>query len=165
MKQSFGDKAVGDQVRLCQDDHDFVAALRLIEAYVAMLGRDLLHQGYDFEIQNLAQHYGPPRSAFLLLERPGEVIGGVGVRPLEDPGICEMKRFYVYPQHRGGGAGRQLCAAILAQARHLGYTHMRLDTLPTMTAAIALYRAFGFKEIENYNQNPFPEAVFFECAL
>jgi hypothetical protein len=42
---------------------------------------------------------------------------------------------------------------------------MRLDTLPTMDAARALYLSLGFRSIERYNDNPIEGVLFFELAL
>lgn len=90
--------------------------------------------------------------------------GCVALRPMGD-GWGEVKRLYVRPGFRGQSAGRELLEAAVAAARGLAYQGVRLDTLPTMTAAQSLYRRLGFVEVERYNAIPDSEARFFELSI
>lgn len=144
---------------------DDVAVVRgLILEYQASLGVDLAFQHFADEIASLATTYGPPARALLLATVDGVPAGCVGVRPLT-PGCCEMKRLYVRPAARGQHLGRHLAEGALAAARALGYTHMRLDTLPTMQGAQALYLALGCYEIAPYRENPVAGTRDLEAAL
>jgi GNAT superfamily N-acetyltransferase len=76
-----------------------------------------------------------------------------------------MKRLYVRPVARGSGVGRELVEASIARSRELGYAKLRLDTLPRMDAARAVYFSLGFRPIERYNENPIEGVLFFELEL
>lgn len=138
-----------------------VAALRaLFREYFAWLGPEGWFVDLETELAALPGGY----DAILVAGDGEEIVGCVALRPLED-GVCEMKRLYVRPAGRGSGAGRALAEAIVEEARRLGYRTMRLDTLPTMDAARALYLSLGFREIERYNENPIDGVLFFELTL
>lgn len=126
-------------------------------------------QDFERELATLPGLYAPPLGRLLLALRQGpgrndEPVGCVGLRELED-GICEMKRLYVRPARRGEGAGRALVEAVIAEAGAMGYRKMRLDTLPIMHEAQALYKRLGFVEIPAYLKSPTPHALRFELAL
>lgn len=142
----------------------FELAASLFREYQTAIGVDLCFQGFAEELAGLPGAYAPPRGRLLIAHVGTEAAGCVALRPLED-GIAEMKRLYVRDAFRGTGLGRRLAGAVIAAARDAGYARMRLDTLDTMTAAIALYRALGFVEIAPYRPNPLPGPRFFELRL
>ncbi len=136
-------------------------ALRgIFRDYFAWLGPEGWFSDIEAELAALPGGY----DAILVARDGEEVVGCVALRPLED-GACEMKRLYVRPAARGSGAGRTLVEASVARARELGYATMRLDTLPRMEAARALYVSLGFRPIERYNENPIEGVLFFELRL
>lgn len=134
-------------------------ARSLIEAYAGALGIDLSFQNFAAEIQRLESVYGAPHGEFLIARLDGRAVGCAGLRRLsaED---AEMKRLYVLPAARGRGVGRALATELVVAAGRLGYRRVLLDTLPTMTGAITLYRELGFQPIEPYRFNPVPGTVF-----
>ena len=151
-------------IRAAASKDDWVEARRLFEEYAASLGFDLAFQDFDREIASLPGDYASPQGAILLAEDDSGVAGCVALRPFADE-TCEMKRLYVRPAHRGSGLGKLLAEAVLAEARVRGYRSMRLDTVPGMEAAMALYRSLGFREIGPYRANPIPGALFMEREL
>ncbi len=144
---------------------DLAEVRALFEEYAASLGFDLEFQGFRDELAGLPGDYAEPgRGALLLAHDAGAVAGCVALRAI-DAETCEMKRLYIRPAWRGRGLGRLLAEAIIAEARRLGYRAMRLDTVPSMTGALALYRSLGFVAIAPYRHNPIDGAVFLELAL
>jgi putative acetyltransferase len=158
-----------DSVTRCQPtrsaspaaDADLPEVKRLLRADADSLGFPLDFQDFDRELAELPGSYAPPRGALLVARIDGVAAGCVGLRPLDD-GICELKRLYVHPEHRGLGLGWLLAAAIIDEAGRRGYRKLRLDTAPGMQAAHALYARLGFRDIPAYTTNPIAGTRFME---
>jgi ribosomal protein S18 acetylase RimI-like enzyme len=140
--------------------YDLTIVRELITEYANSLGVDLSFQDLDHELSTLSTFY----ELILLARDGGRAAGCVALRRIDDE-ICEMKRLYVRPEFRGINLGRQLAQRIIDAGRERGYKRMRLDTLPTMTAAIPLYQSLGFVEIEPYRFNPVAGTRFLELDL
>lgn len=142
-----------------------VAAARdLFREYAEAIATDLEYQGFSTELATLPMPYLPPRGALLLAHAGSDVAGCVALRPL-DRRTGEMKRLYVRPAYRRSGLGQRLVEAMIAASRRAGYGELRLDTLPTMAAAQALYARLGFVEISPYGATPLPGTRFFALHL
>jgi putative acetyltransferase len=166
---------------------DIPATQELFREYEKSLGISLCFQNFVVEVAGLPGAYAQPRGRLLLAKTGAQYGGCIALRPLSDteasprsPGegvrhsgsarchvnICEMKRLFVRPGFRGQQLGRRLAEALITEARDIGYTHMRLDTMPSlMGAAVALYRDLGFYEIEAYCENPSPDVLYLEKEL
>jgi len=143
---------------------DVAQARDLFLEYAAESKLDLCFQGFDEELAALPGRYAPPRGRLLLAKMDDLAVGCGALRELKE-GACEMKRLYLRPAFRKQGVGGLLAQALVDEARQIGYTAMRLDTLASMRAALALYERMGFKRIPAYYANPLPEVVYLELKL
>jgi len=144
---------------------DLASVITLFRAYAASLDVDLAYQNFEAEMVAMQGKYAPPKGELLLVrDLAGAPIGCVGLRPL-DAACCEMKRLYVSPDGRGMGLGRRLVEAVVREAERIRYGEMRLDTLPSMTDAIALYQRLGFERMEPYYDTPVVGTIFLRRSL
>lgn len=100
----------------------------------------------EAELAALPGIYGPPTGRMLLATLDGAPAGCVAFRAHGED-TAEMKRMYVRPGCRGRNVGARLVAALIAEARSLGYRRMILDSHVAQTHAHAIYRAAGFSDI------------------
>ena len=152
-------------IRDAETAADIELTRTLFLEYAQALGFSLCFQGFDEELAGLPGKYARPHGRLLLAAHDELAAGCVGMRALQD-GICEMKRLYVRPAFRGKRIGRLLAERLISEARGIGYTRMRLDTVVgKMADAVALYRRLGFVEIPPYCANPIEGAVYLELSL
>lgn len=98
------------------------------------------------------QKFHPPHGRFYLVQ-DGEASVGVGCLKRLDPQAGEIQRMYVRPRCRGKGVGRQIVDRLILDAHRIGYRTLRLESLRFLSAAHALYRSVGFREIDPYAGN------------
>ena len=149
---------------------DFARARALFEEYAAWLGVDLCFQGFAEELATLPGDYAPPRGRLLLAGSGADVSGCIALREIAVAGAAagstgEVKRLYVVPAARGTGQGVALAGALIAEARGIGFTELKLDTLEWMTEARSLYERLGFVRCAPYYHNPLAGAVYMSLAL
>lgn len=151
------------EIFLAVSIEDINSAKKLFREYADALGCTPCFQNLDAEISGLPGDYAPPHGA-LILAKDGEVVGCVALKKLNSQ-ACEMKRLYVRPDRRGLGIGRRLTLFAIETARSLGYMRLCLNTLPSMSEAISLYRSLGFTVIEPYDDKHIEGGIYMELNL
>jgi GNAT superfamily N-acetyltransferase len=105
----------------------------------------------------------PPQGFFLIARLDGVPVGCVGVKHTSAE-FSEVKRMWVSPDARGLGLGRRLLEELERLAAADGVRLLRLDTNKTLTEARALYAACGYREIPDFNGEPYAD-FWFEKTL
>ncbi len=123
----------------------------------------------ETELAELPGSFAPPQGVLLLATAGAQALGCVSLRPLQtkqDETAAECCRMWVANEARGRSLGRQLIAALIAQARAKGYSALYLNCAPSiMAAAHRLYLDFGFLPTAPYKAVPIPGIEFFRLAL
>lgn len=149
------------RVEAAASEADVERARELFREYQVVAAAPVCFTSFEQELSRLPDGY---EAILIAWGEDGEAAGCVAWRAL-GAGVAEMKRLYAREAYRGVGVGRRLAEQAMADAQARGFARMRLDTLPHMEAAIAMYRRLGFREIERYNDNPEARALFFERDL
>ena len=77
------------------------------------------------------------------LEVDGDIVGACALFN-EGEGVYELARMAVTPSAQGRGYGKALMDAALAKLHEIGATRVVLLSNTVLTAAISLYRRYGF---------------------
>jgi ribosomal protein S18 acetylase RimI-like enzyme len=139
---------------------ELASVRELFAEYARSVDEPCCFAGFERELAELPRGY----VAVLLAQEDGSAAGCVALRAL-DARTAEIKRLYVRPAFRGRSIGRSLAQAAIATARSGGYQRVVLDSLPTMRAALTLYRELDFREAAPYLPEPTPGAKCFELSL
>lgn len=152
-------------IRQATATDDIALARALFVEYAQWLKVDLCFQGFAEELKTLPGGYAPPRGRLLLAGTTGEAFACIALRPLDSPGLAEVKRLYVQPARRGERWGHRLAENLIAEACAIGYRELKLDTLEWMTPARALYAGLGFRKCTAYYDNPLAGVVYMRLEL
>jgi DNA-binding MarR family transcriptional regulator/N-acetylglutamate synthase-like GNAT family acetyltransferase len=116
-----------------------------LESYFAELGRR-----FEAGFEAGRSHPGDEQDIFLVARLRGAPIGCGGLR-LRAGAPAELRRMWVSDDVRGLGVGKRLLAELEGRAAASGAGSVRLETNRSLTEAIGLYRASGYREIPAFN--------------
>lgn len=143
-----------ETIRRADTPDDWEQATALLHDYVewirAAVGIDPLAEQPHLagELAVLADHYDRADACLFVAYRGDLAVGTVAVRRHGD-GSAEIKRMYVRPVARGHGLAARLLDDALSTAARMGSQVVWLESLRgAMDPAIALYRRFGFVEVD-----------------
>lgn len=88
------------------------------------------------------------RERIWLAEAEGRVVGCIAIVEAAEEGTAQLRWFLLSPEARGRGLGKRLLAVALAFCREAGYRRVILWTVSALTTAAHLYRAAGFRKVE-----------------
>jgi GNAT superfamily N-acetyltransferase len=107
------------------------------EDYIALSIRE--------EVGRIPDYYQPQNGAsFWVGELDGTLLGMFGIER-HDGSAAELRRMYVAPEVRRRGIARAMLAYAEQVCREAGYRRLVLSTSELQPAAIALYRATGYR--------------------
>jgi ribosomal protein S18 acetylase RimI-like enzyme len=114
-------------------------------------------------IQKMLQWREAGGDLLVAIVADGGIAGFGGLAPLE-LGRAELCKLHVDFRWQRRGIGRLLATGLICQAREAGFSEIELHVTATQTAAIALYRLLGFREIRRdlFTASVFGELVSFD---
>ncbi|MGE0172102.1 MAG: GNAT family N-acetyltransferase [Oligoflexales bacterium] len=143
---------------------DNTAVAKLIRSVMTEYGAN--QEGFaikDPEVDDMCASYSVEKAKYFVLDVRGEIKGGAGIGPLAGgtQDTCELRKMYLYPEVRGLGLGAKLLDECLVQAKAFGYEKCYLETFGPMKEAQALYRNFGFQQLNS----PMGSTGHFRCNI
>lgn len=132
-----------------KDNQQIAIVIRqvLIELNVPKVGTAYADPQLDFMFET----YDEPKSAYFVIENEGEILGGAGIKQLEneEKNICELQKMYILSEARNLGLGANLIENCLQSGLAFKFESCYLETMPYMEAAQKLYKKVGFEYISS----------------
>lgn len=99
------------------------------------------------DLFSLFRHEG---SILWIGEIDGIISGCCGIYPTEGlPEDCaELVKFYLRPEARGKGLGKNLMNQSIKSAKDMGYKYLYLESLPEFSTAVKMYENLGFRLLD-----------------
>lgn len=144
------------KLRMVVQDADDAVSRELVAEFLADIGQRYADRGFSgssappLDIAELRA----PHGAWVVAYDGDEAIGCGGLRRVDEH-TAEVRRVFVRPAGRGRNLARALMAELEDIARAQGCRRMRLDTGDRQPEALRLYLTGGYREIADYNGNPY----------
>ncbi|MFZ9481795.1 MAG: GNAT family N-acetyltransferase [Ilumatobacteraceae bacterium] len=117
-----------------------------VRRMIARLDAELLAESTPEVVNFFAvdhDEFAPGHGAFLVALVDDTAVACGAYRRI-DESTAEIKRMWADPERRGIGLGAGILQALVDGATADGYRELRLETGEYLTAAVNLYRRFGF---------------------
>lgn len=104
----------------------------------------------DPTTDNLYKLFDSERAVLWVAEFDKKLVGCCGVYPTPglEPGYAELVKFYLAPEARGKGIGRELMKKTIESAKLLGYKKLYLESFPHFATAVGMYKNAGFVSLD-----------------
>jgi len=119
----------------------------LLERALAVYGLSADSCATDHDLKDIQASYLDRGGRFRVLTDGPRTIGMYGLYK-ESNDVVELRKMYLEPAYKGQGFGRLILDDALEIARGAGFKTMTLETNRVLTEAIALYRKYGFVDVE-----------------
>ena len=131
--------------------NDNVEIAAIVRNVLMEMGAPKVGTAYaDPYLDSLFEVYAVPKAIYFVVENNGKIIGGAGIKQLDnsDENICELQKMYFLPEARGLGLGKKLMDLCIEKATEFGFDGCYIETMTYMNAAQKLYRKSGFEYLE-----------------
>jgi putative acetyltransferase len=131
--------------------NDNVEIAAIVRNVLMEMGAPKVGTAYaDPYLDSLFEVYAVPKAIYFVVENNGKIIGGAGIKQLDnsDENICELQKMYLLPEGRGLGLGKLLIDNCIEKATEFGFESCYIETMTYMDAAQKLYRKSGFEYLE-----------------